>query len=119
MAVDQLPLQSRDEALGHRVVVGVGHRSHRGQETLFSQAASELHRGVLATSIRVVDQASSGTAVVDSHIQSVEYQLRPEMVGHGPSDDPSGVGVQDEREVEPALPGSYVCYVRNPQTIRG
>ena len=30
MTVDQLPLQGRDEALGHRVVVGVGHRSHRG-----------------------------------------------------------------------------------------
>ena len=31
VAVDQLPLQGRDEARGHRVVVGVGHRAHRGQ----------------------------------------------------------------------------------------
>lgn len=31
VAVAQLPLQGRDKALGHRVVVGVGHRAHRGQ----------------------------------------------------------------------------------------
>jgi hypothetical protein len=65
----------------------------------------------------VVDQASSGTAVVDSHIQSVEYQLRPEMVGHRPSDDLSRIGVQDKREVEPAFPGSHVSDVCYPKAI--
>src|SRR4051794_36784185 len=49
MAVDQLPLQGRDEALSHRVVVGIGHRAHRGQKTFLPEPASELNRGVLAT----------------------------------------------------------------------
>ena len=30
VSVDQLSLQGRDETLGHRIVVGIGHRSHRG-----------------------------------------------------------------------------------------
>ena len=58
--MDQLPLQGGDEALGHRVVVGIGHGSHRRQKTRFSEPASELHRGVLAASIRVVDQPGCG-----------------------------------------------------------
>jgi hypothetical protein len=34
VAVDLFPLQGRHEALSYRVVVGIGHRSHRGQKTL-------------------------------------------------------------------------------------
>ena len=60
VTVDQLPLQGRDEALGHRVVVGVGHRSHRGQKPRFFEAAAELNRGVLATPVGVVDQSGYG-----------------------------------------------------------
>ena len=48
VAVDQLSLQGRNETLGHRVVVGIGHRSHRGQKTFLSEPAAELHGGVLA-----------------------------------------------------------------------
>ena len=57
VTVDQLSFESRDEALGHRVLVGVGHRARRGSESGFFEAATELNRGVLATPVGVVDQS--------------------------------------------------------------
>jgi hypothetical protein len=66
MTVDQLPLQGRDEAPGHAVVVGIRYRSYRGQESGFFEAATKLNRGALATSVWVVDQAGRWPASVDS-----------------------------------------------------
>ena len=118
VAVDQLPFESRDEALGHRVVVGVCNRSHRGQESGLFEAATELDRSVLATPVGVVDQSRLWPAGVDSHVEGIEHDLGSQVVRHRPADDPSGVGVQDEREVEPALPGPDVRDVCDPKTIR-
>src|ERR687893_277419 len=118
VAVDQLPLERGNEALGHRVVVGIGHRSHRGQKTLFPEPAPELQGGVLAAPIGVVNQPSRWPASVDGHVHGIEDQFRPKVVRHGPSYDSAGVSVEHEREVEPAFPGSEVSDVRHPQAIR-
>jgi hypothetical protein len=72
VTADQLPLQSRDEALGHRVVVGIGHRSYRRQKPWFFQLVSELHRRVLTILARVVDRPRSETAVVDDYVHGVQ-----------------------------------------------
>jgi hypothetical protein len=116
-----LASESRDEALGHRVVVGVGHRSHRGQEFSFFQAATELHRSVLAASaVRVVNQPQSRrAAVVDRHVQRVKYELRLEVVCHRAAYDLPGVGVPDECKVEPAFPRSHISDVRDPEPVSG
>src|SRR5215212_4311515 len=87
VAVDQLPLQGRDEALGHRVVVSVGYRSHRRQESCFFEAATELHRGVLATSVLVVNQPRLWPASIDRHVQRIEHEPSPQVVRHGPAYD--------------------------------
>src|SRR5829696_7268106 len=65
-----------------------------------------------------VDQSQSRTSVVDRHVHRVEDQPRLEVVGHGPTDHLSGVGVEDEQEVEPPLPGSHVGDVRHPEAVR-
>jgi hypothetical protein len=118
VAVDQLPLERGNEALGHRVVVGIGHRSHRGQKAFFPEPAPELHRGVLAAPIGVVNQRRRWPARVNGHVHGIEDQFRPKVVRHGPSYDPPGVSVEHEREVEPAFPASDVSDVRDPQAIR-
>src|SRR5215203_6006540 len=64
-----------------------------------------------------MDEPRLRAAVVDRHVQSIQDQLRLQVVCHGPSDDPSGVGIQDKREVEPAFPGTHVSDVRDPQAI--
>src|SRR5215216_4362666 len=65
----------------------------------------------------MVDQSRLWAASVDSHVHRIQHKLRLEIVRHRPADDLPRVGVQDEREVEPTLPGSDIGYVRNPQTI--
>jgi hypothetical protein len=80
------------------------HRSpagHRRRPTLRSSHHTPPQSGVLlrpiesalATSIRVMDQSGRWPASIDSHVHSVEYQLRSEIVCHGPADYSSGVGV--------------------------
>src|SRR5215218_5094566 len=121
VAVDQLPLERANEALGHRVVVGIGHRSYRGQKALFPEPVPELqlHGGVLAAPIGVVNQPRRWPASVDGHVHGIENQFRPKVVRHGPSyDSPSRVSVEHKREVEPAFPGSDVSDVRDPQAIQ-
>src|SRR5215210_4613959 len=118
VAVDQFPLQGRHEALSYRVVVGIGHRPHRRQKTLFPEPAPKLHGRILAAPVRMVNQSWRGSASVDSHVQRIKHKRGPQIVGHGPADHSPGVGVQDEREVEPALPGTDVSYVCYPQAIR-
>src|ERR687897_524576 len=118
VTVDQLSFESGYEALGHRVVVATPSPPQGGQNPRLFEAATELHRGVLAAPVGVMDQSRRWTASVDRHVHRVEDQLRPEVVRHGPAYDLSGVGVEHEGEVEPPLPGPDVGDVRYPQAVR-
>src|SRR5215216_1724296 len=66
----------------------------------------------------MVDQSRLWPASVDRHVQRIEHELGPQVVRHRPADDPTGVGIQHEGEVEPALPCPDVGYARHPQAIR-
>src|SRR3954469_12655919 len=65
----------------------------------------------------MVDQTRSRTAVVEPHVQSIEDQLSPQVVRHGPAHNLSGEGIQHKREVKPALPASDVGDVCHPEAI--
>src|SRR5919206_228378 len=54
----------------------------------------------------MVDQPGRRPPSVDRHVQRVEYEIRLEVVCHRPAYDLPRVRVEDEREVEPALPRS-------------
>jgi len=61
--------------------------------------------------------ARRGPARVERHVQRAEDELGPEVVGHRPADDPAAAGVQDDRQIEPPLPGRDIRHVRHPQPI--
>jgi len=52
------------------------------------------------------------------HLQRVEDELGAHVIGHRPAHDPAREDVLDSRQVEPALPGSEVGDVRDPEPIR-
>src|SRR5215210_3701631 len=52
------------------------------------------------------------------HLQGVDHELGPHAGVHRPTDDPSRVGIQDEGEVEEALPRRYVGDIRQPDPVR-
>ena len=61
-ATEQLSLQGREEALGHRVVVGIPHRAHRGHHSGLLATFSERVTCVLAAAVGMMDHAL-GTAL--------------------------------------------------------
>jgi hypothetical protein len=61
----------------------------------------------------------AGPALGNGHLQGVQDELRPEVVGHGPSDDPAAEGVEHDGDVEEAGSSRYVGDIRHPELVRG
>jgi hypothetical protein len=51
-------------------------------------------------------------------LQSVEHEARMRRPAHPPADDPAGIGVDDEGDVDEARPGRDVGEVGEPQHVR-
>lgn len=117
-AGEQLALEGREEALGHGVVVGVADRAHRGSHARLLAAAAEGQRRVLRSLVRVMDHVA-GPALCHGHLQSVQNQLRTQVIGHGSADDPAAEGVKHDAEVEEARSSRHVGDIRYPEPVRG
>src|ERR1700747_1510251 len=87
VARQQLTFQGCEEALAHGVVVGVTDRSHGWAHAGFPAAAAERQRCILGALVSVVDDIAR-LALTDRHLQSLHYQLGPQMRLHCPADDP-------------------------------
>ena len=61
----------------------------------------------------------AGPALCNGHLQSVQNQLRTQMIGHGPADDPAAESVKHDAEVEEARTSRHVGDIRYPETVRG
>jgi transposase len=118
MPVKQLALQARHEALGDGVIQRRSRPAHRRHDTCFFEPLAERQRGVLHTPVGMVNQPRSGFASPEGHLQSVDHELRAEMVGHRPADHLPGVDVEDEGEIQKALPSMDVSNIRRPDLIR-
>ena len=78
---------------------------------------------VLDSVIMVGDQAGQVAAVAVSGPDGLIDGVDDELAGHRgrdrPAQDPSGVGVDDERGVAPARPRRDICEVGDPEPVRG
>src|SRR5665213_1278296 len=74
MPVDNFALKGGEERFGHGIVVRVAYRPHRGLDAGLYAAFAEGIAGVLATSVRVMDDALRST-LRDRHIQRGEHQF--------------------------------------------
>src|SRR5262245_46978947 len=66
-APQQFALERGEEALAHRVVVGVAHRAHRGPDAKLLAALPVSDGGVLAAVIRMMDDVPR-QALHDGHV---------------------------------------------------
>ena len=69
------------------------------------------------SAIRVMDELLVGSSALEAHEEGVDDQIGVGRVGHGPTDDPSGVEVDDAGEVEPALRGPELGDVGGPDLV--
>src|ERR1700724_998766 len=79
----QLAFEGREEALAHRIVVGVADRSHRRPHTGFLATFAECQRRILAALVAVMDDAVR-PSLADRHFQRIQHQLGAQMIGHRP-----------------------------------
>jgi hypothetical protein len=65
-----------------------------------------------------MNDAGVGAAAVNGHRERVDDELGAHVVGHRPANDPPAIGVLNRSQVQPALPGSEIGDVGEPQHVR-
>src|SRR5438309_11887496 len=86
VAIEQLALERREEALAHGVVVGIAHTAHRRSDAGLATAPAEGERRVLAALIRVMTHLGR-SPLRDAHVERGQDELSAKMRFHGPADD--------------------------------
>ncbi len=59
-----------------------------------------------------------GSPLPDGHLQRVEHELRPQVVGHCPTDHAAAERIEHDGQVEEPRPSRDVGDVRHPEPIR-
>src|SRR5437879_13434315 len=84
VAMEQLALERREEALAHGVVVGIAHTTHRRPDAGLATAPAEGERRVLAALIRVMNHRGR-SALCDGHVERGQDELSAKMRFHRPA----------------------------------
>src|SRR5256886_11438131 len=74
LTIEQLALERREEALAHRVVVGIAHTTHRGPDAGLATPPTEGERSVLAAVVGVMNHLRRLT-LGDGHLQGSQDEL--------------------------------------------
>ena len=82
-AIEELALEGGEQALGHRVVVALAHRSDRRNDAHLAAACAERIRRILAPLVRVMDDAV-GTTLPQRHVQRLKHELGAQRMGYRP-----------------------------------
>jgi hypothetical protein len=67
--------------------------------------------------VGVVDGSGCGSALPERHLQGVDDQLRAQVVGDRPADDPAGEHVEDDGEVDPPLAAAVLGDVGDVEPV--
>ena len=77
-AVEQFAFEGGEEAFTQGIVKAITDRAHGRADARFATAATKGERGVLAAMIGMVDDIL-GMALLNSHLQSLQDQLRAQV----------------------------------------
>jgi hypothetical protein len=113
--VDTL-LERGEEALAHRVVVGVAHAPHRGPDAGLSTAPAKGHRRILTALVGMMNDIRRA-ALGQGHVQRRQDEVRPEMGVHRPADNAPTPRIEHNGEKEEAGPGRHVRDVHHPEPV--
>lgn len=116
-AVEQFAFEGGEEAFTQGIVKAITDRAHGRADVRFAAAVTKGKGRVLAAMIGMVDDIL-GMALLDSHLQSLQDQLRAQVSGHGPADDPAAPGVEHDGQIQEPSPGWDVGNVSYPEFIR-
>ena len=115
--VNALGLQRAEEALHDGVVVAVATPAHADLATRIGHQGAVFVARVLHAPIAMMQQAPMGSTLLASLTERLAGQLGTQMIGGGPTDNPTRTEINDGRQIEPALLSRDVGDVRCPGRI--
>ena len=62
--------------------------------------------------------AGYGSAIMKRLFQGIENESGVSRAADPPADDPTGIGVDHERDVDESRPGGDICEVRDPEHVQ-
>ena len=119
-ASDHLGLVEAVDRLGQGVVIAAADAADRRLDASVGETFGVADRNVLRSAVRVVNETAAlgGPAVVECLFERVQNEAGMGCAGHPPAHDPAGEGVDDEGDIDEALPCRHVREIRHPQGIR-
>jgi len=107
LPVNQLSFIQAVDGLSQGVVVTIAFAANRGLYSGFSETLGVSNGDVLATSVAMVDQTVhvARPSGVQGLLQGIQNEVCLHAVAHTPANDSSRKNIDNERHVEPALPG--------------
>lgn len=115
-AVNQFGFVQPIDGLGQRVVVAVATTADRGFDASLGQALGVANGQVLGASVGMMNQGigAGRLAVIQSLFQGIQHEVRTHGAVHAPAYDSPRKYVDDERHIQPTLPGRDIGEVRHP-----
>jgi len=65
----------------------------------------------------VVDQSPARSPLPQRHLDGFDNQLRPQVFGHRPTNNPATIDIEYDGQIEEAHPGRHIRDVRDPEPI--
>ena len=119
-AVQEFLFERCEEALRHRIVVGIADRAHRGHDVHFLAALAERVARVLGDFQRSSQHLAIGGVAWDDQrvgLQSGQDELGAQMRLDRPADDLARPHIEYDRQIQKARPGRNVSDIGNPQLV--
>ncbi len=116
--VDEFTLERPEEALHAGIVPTVPPSRHAAGHPVCREQLLVGRGGILAASIRVVQQPGVGGATADRHRQRLLRELTGEPSLQRLADHGARVEVEHHGEVEPALRGPDIGDIPGPHSVR-
>jgi len=118
VVVDRLALQTSKETLSNSVVVAIAFAAHAADDAMASQGSLTIARGVLAATIRIVQETYSRLTMTKSHLKDVQRQLPGHPGGGRPADHLPVEKIPQHSQVEPPFICVDVRDIADPDTMR-
>ena len=108
--MDDFGLVESVDCLGQRVVVAVALATDRGLNAGLGQSLAVANRDVLRTAIRMVDEraVALGLAGLEGLFKRIKHEIRMHATADPPAHDAASKDVDDEGDIDPALPSRDV-----------
>ena len=109
-SVNDFRLVEAVDGLGEGVVVAVALAADRGLDTGFAEALRIANRNILCATITMMDQrVAIRLSGVQGLLQRIQNEIRVHASADAPTDDIAGKDVNDEGDINEALPISLLA----------